>query len=129
MCLLFHYWVAGEYSSRMKHTLSLWCMNPSVVFKDVAELSLSVILTSGLAPSYYFCQELCHPFGSHLGFSVMINLSFVKYRTLSPMDAFSSELGIQFDTVFVAPHVIDVARQVLINALYLATNSKTACMI
>lgn len=29
------------------HTLSLWCLNPAVVFKDVAELSLSVILTSG----------------------------------------------------------------------------------
>lgn len=28
-------------------TFSLWCLNPAVVFRDVAELSLSVILTSG----------------------------------------------------------------------------------
>jgi hypothetical protein len=29
------------------HTLSLWCLNPAVVFKDIANLSLSVVLTSG----------------------------------------------------------------------------------
>lgn len=28
-------------------TFSLWCLNPAVVFRDIAELSLSVILTSG----------------------------------------------------------------------------------
>ncbi|KAJ4702299.1 Fanconi anemia group J protein-like [Melia azedarach] len=61
------------------HTFSLWCLNPAVVFKDVAELSLSVILTSG---------------------------------TLSPMNSFSSELGVQFGTCLEAPHVIDVDSQV-----------------
>lgn len=59
----------------------------------------------------------------------MMYLSFVKYRTLSPVDSFSSELGIHFDTVYLAPHVIRVDCQVLINALYLPTNSKTACVI
>ncbi|XP_031254651.1 Fanconi anemia group J protein homolog [Pistacia vera] len=60
-------------------TFSLWCLNPAVVFRDVAELSLSVILTSG---------------------------------TLSPMNSFSSELGVQFGTCLEAPHVIDVESQV-----------------
>lgn len=33
-------------------------------------------------------------------------------RTLSPMNSFSSELGIPFDTLLEAPHVIDVESQV-----------------
>ncbi|KAF7829472.1 regulator of telomere elongation helicase 1-like protein isoform X1 [Senna tora] len=61
------------------HTISLWCLNPAVVFSDIANLSLSVILTSG---------------------------------TLSPMNSFSSELGVQFETSLEAPHVIDVDSQV-----------------
>ncbi|KAL5848005.1 hypothetical protein ACOSQ3_011529 [Xanthoceras sorbifolium] len=61
------------------HTLSLWCLNPAVVFGDIAQLSLSVILTSG---------------------------------TLSPVNSFSSELGVQFGTCLEAPHVIDVESQV-----------------
>ncbi|KAG8050354.1 hypothetical protein GUJ93_ZPchr0009g839 [Zizania palustris] len=31
-----------------KCVMSLWCLNPAVVFRDIAELTLSVILTSGL---------------------------------------------------------------------------------
>ncbi|KAJ7957983.1 Fanconi anemia group J protein-like protein [Quillaja saponaria] len=60
-------------------TFSLWCLNPAVVFRDIADLSLSVILTSG---------------------------------TLSPMNSFSSELGVQFGTSMEAPHVVDVDSQV-----------------
>lgn len=60
-------------------SLSLWCLNPAVVFRDIADLSLSVILTSG---------------------------------TLSPVNSFSSELGVQFGTSLEAPHVIDVESQV-----------------
>uniref|UniRef100_A0A2C9TZF8 Helicase ATP-binding domain-containing protein n=1 Tax=Manihot esculenta TaxID=3983 RepID=A0A2C9TZF8_MANES len=62
-----------------KHTLSLWCLNPAVVFGDIANISLSVILTSG---------------------------------TLSPMNSFSSELGVQFGTCLEAPHVVDTESQV-----------------
>ncbi|XP_057423797.1 uncharacterized protein LOC130717557 isoform X2 [Lotus japonicus] len=41
------------------HTFSLWCLNPAVVFRDVADLSLSVILTSGtLSPMPSFSSEL-----------------------------------------------------------------------
>ncbi|XP_004301629.1 PREDICTED: Fanconi anemia group J protein homolog [Fragaria vesca subsp. vesca] len=61
------------------HTFSLWCLNPAVVFQDIANLSLSVILTSG---------------------------------TLSPMNSFSSELGLKFGSTLEAPHVIDVESQV-----------------
>ncbi|KAL8523702.1 hypothetical protein ACS0TY_013607 [Phlomoides rotata] len=60
-------------------TFSLWCLNPAVVFKSIADCSQSVILTSG---------------------------------TLSPLNTFSSELGVQFDTCLEAPHVIDVDSQV-----------------
>ncbi|XWS24611.1 hypothetical protein CRYUN_Cryun28dG0117900 [Craigia yunnanensis] len=60
-------------------SLSLWCLNPAVVFRDIADLSLSVLLTSG---------------------------------TLSPMNSFSSELGVQFGNYLEAPHVIDVKSQV-----------------
>ena len=35
--------VAGSWTC----TFSLWCLNPAVVFRGVADLSLSVILTSG----------------------------------------------------------------------------------
>ncbi|EXB56322.1 Fanconi anemia group J-like protein [Morus notabilis] len=65
---------AGKAFGDWTYTLSLWCLNPAVVFKDIAQLSLSVILTSG---------------------------------TLSPMNSFSSELGVQFGTSLEAAHVID----------------------
>ncbi|XP_047964909.1 Fanconi anemia group J protein homolog [Salvia hispanica] len=61
------------------NTFSLWCLNPAVVFKSIAESAQSVILTSG---------------------------------TLSPLNTFSSELGVQFDTCLEAPHIIDVDSQV-----------------
>ncbi|XP_073139682.1 uncharacterized protein [Henckelia pumila] len=60
-------------------TFSLWCLNPAVIFKSIAEFSQSVILTSG---------------------------------TLSPLNTFSSELGVQFGTCLEAPHIIDVDSQV-----------------
>ncbi|XP_059635149.1 uncharacterized protein LOC132277322 isoform X2 [Cornus florida] len=69
---------AGNAAGGWTHTLSLWCLNPAIVFRGVADLSLSVILTSG---------------------------------TLSPMNSFSSELGVQFGTCLEAPHVIDVESQ------------------
>ncbi|KZV58829.1 Fanconi anemia group J protein [Dorcoceras hygrometricum] len=60
-------------------TFSLWCLNPAVIFKSIADISQSVILTSG---------------------------------TLSPLNTFSSELGVQFGTCLEAPHIIDVDSQV-----------------
>ena len=37
------------------HTFSLWCLNPAVVFQDIANLSLSVILTSGYCSHFGHC--------------------------------------------------------------------------
>jgi hypothetical protein len=39
-------------------------------------------------------------------------LWFLFSRTLSPMNSFSSELGVQFGTCLEAPHVVDVESQV-----------------
>ncbi|KAK8580754.1 hypothetical protein V6N12_071007 [Hibiscus sabdariffa] len=48
-------------------SLGLWCLNPSVVFRDIADLSLSVILTSGtLSPTDSFSSELGVQFGNYL---------------------------------------------------------------
>ncbi|XP_020217515.1 Fanconi anemia group J protein homolog isoform X2 [Cajanus cajan] len=50
---------SGRAFGNWTHTLSLWCLNPAVVFRDVADLSLSVILTSGtLSPMTSFSSEL-----------------------------------------------------------------------
>ncbi|GLJ31258.1 hypothetical protein SUGI_0626920 [Cryptomeria japonica] len=45
------------------HSFNLWCLNPAVVFKEIAKASLSVILTSGtLSPLNSFASELGVPF-------------------------------------------------------------------
>nr|DAD46536.1 TPA_asm: hypothetical protein HUJ06_016473 [Nelumbo nucifera] len=50
---------AGHASSGWTYSLSLWCLNPAVVFKEIADLSMSVILTSGtLSPMGSFSSEL-----------------------------------------------------------------------
>ncbi|KAJ4967111.1 hypothetical protein NE237_018960 [Protea cynaroides] len=49
----------GEHGSRCIHSFSLWCLNPAVVFREIADLSMSVILTSGtLSPMGSFTSEL-----------------------------------------------------------------------
>ncbi|KAE9617276.1 putative RNA helicase [Lupinus albus] len=49
----------GRVVGNWMYTFSLWCLNPAVVFRDVADLSLSVILTSGtLSPMASFSSEL-----------------------------------------------------------------------
>ncbi|XP_057974456.1 uncharacterized protein LOC131162218 isoform X2 [Malania oleifera] len=69
---------AGNCSGSWMYTFSLWCLNPAVVFKGIADITRSMILTSG---------------------------------TLSPMNSFSSELGVQFGTCLEAPHVIEPESQ------------------
>ncbi|KAK9109510.1 hypothetical protein Sjap_017570 [Stephania japonica] len=49
----------GRGSTGWTHSLGLWCLNPAVVFREIAELSMSVILTSGtLSPMSSFSSEL-----------------------------------------------------------------------
>ncbi|KAK3427328.1 hypothetical protein EUGRSUZ_F03572 [Eucalyptus grandis] len=57
------------------HSFNLWCLNPAVVFKDLADLSLSVILTSGtLSPMTSFSTELGVQFGTCLEAPHVINV-------------------------------------------------------
>ncbi|XP_057986732.1 uncharacterized protein LOC110654397 isoform X2 [Hevea brasiliensis] len=67
---------ASDYQLALQRSIK---RDRSVVFRDIANISLSVILTSG---------------------------------TLSPMNSFSSELGVQFGTCLEAPHVVDTESQV-----------------
>ncbi|CAJ1972621.1 unnamed protein product, partial [Sphenostylis stenocarpa] len=49
----------GRATGNWTYAFSLWCLNPAVVFRDVADLSLSIILTSGtLSPMTSFTSEL-----------------------------------------------------------------------
>ncbi|OVA04243.1 Helicase-like [Macleaya cordata] len=49
---------AGK-SGDWTHSLSLWCLNPAVVFREIADKAMSVILTSGtLSPMSSFSSEL-----------------------------------------------------------------------
>lgn len=45
--LLSLYECAGTAVGSWTHTFSLWCLNPAVVFREIADSCLSVILTSG----------------------------------------------------------------------------------
>ncbi|KAK9050707.1 hypothetical protein SSX86_030323 [Deinandra increscens subsp. villosa] len=56
-------------------TLSLWCLNPALVFKNMADSALSVILTSGtLSPMSSFQSELGVQFGTSLEAPHVINV-------------------------------------------------------
>ncbi|KAL9248843.1 Fanconi anemia group J protein-like protein [Drosera capensis] len=58
---------AGDLSAPWVLTLSLWCLHPAVVFREIADHSLSVILTSGtLSPMHSFSSELGIQFGTCL---------------------------------------------------------------
>lgn len=58
---------SGNSSGDWTCSFGLWCLNPAVVFKEIADLSLSVILTSGtLSPMSSFSSELGVQFGTCL---------------------------------------------------------------
>ncbi|XP_048531472.1 Fanconi anemia group J protein homolog [Triticum urartu] len=49
----------GTSAFGVRNVMSLWCLNPAVVFQDIADLTHSVILTSGtLSPMGSFASEL-----------------------------------------------------------------------
>uniref|UniRef100_A0ACD5XZB6 Uncharacterized protein n=1 Tax=Avena sativa TaxID=4498 RepID=A0ACD5XZB6_AVESA len=59
--LAFQRFVQREGTSAVepRYVMSLWCLNPSVVFQGIADLTQSVILTSGtLSPMGSFASEL-----------------------------------------------------------------------
>ncbi|XP_020529996.1 Fanconi anemia group J protein isoform X2 [Amborella trichopoda] len=54
---------ASFVASGWTHSFCLWCLSPAVVFREIADLCLSVILTSGtLSPMSSFASELGIPF-------------------------------------------------------------------
>lgn len=56
-----------EAGSQWVSAVSLWCLNPEVVFKSLSELAHSTVLTSGtLAPLEGFASELGTPFDVRL---------------------------------------------------------------
>ncbi|KAL8088437.1 hypothetical protein AgCh_038285 [Apium graveolens] len=58
---------SGNSSGDWTCSFGLWCLNPAVVFKEIADLSMSVILTSGtLSPMSSFSSELGVQFGTCL---------------------------------------------------------------
>lgn len=66
---------AGLAASDWPCTFSLWCLNPALVFKNIADISLSVILTSGtLSPMSSFQSELGVQFGTCLEAPHVINV-------------------------------------------------------
>lgn len=73
------------------HSIGFWCLNPAVVFNEIAAESRSVILTSG---------------------------------TLSPLNSFSSELGVSFEHRFEGNHVID-SSQIWVGAIGTGPNERS----
>ncbi|KAJ2850423.1 hypothetical protein IWW36_001913 [Coemansia brasiliensis] len=58
------------------NTLAFWCMNPGVIFREISELSWSVVLTSGtLSPLESYASELQVEFASTLEASHVIHPS------------------------------------------------------
>jgi len=65
----------GNNEISSKCTMSLWCLNPAVVFREIADLTLSVILTSGtLSPMGSFASELGVQFEACLEAPHVINV-------------------------------------------------------
>ncbi|KAF8759327.1 hypothetical protein HU200_010368 [Digitaria exilis] len=65
----------GKDDISSKCTMSLWCLNPAVVFREIADRTLSVILTSGtLSPMGSFASELGVQFEACLEAPHVINV-------------------------------------------------------
>lgn len=80
--------------------------------------SISVMCSTSLWLWYFLIFHLYNfYFSKGHGFSYLTY--FATCRTLSPMNSFSSELGVQFGTCLEAPHVIDVESQVFSLEVYL----------
>lgn len=66
-----------------KCVMSLWCLNPAVVFRDIADLTLSVILTSGtLSPMGSFASELGVQFEACMEAPHVINADSQVFATV-----------------------------------------------
>ncbi|CAL9205095.1 unnamed protein product [Musa hybrid cultivar] len=79
--------------------LSLWCLNPAVVFKEIANLSLSVILTSGtLAPMGSFASELGVQFEACLEAPHVIDVESQVWAAVVPAGPANCQLNASYKT-------------------------------
>ncbi|KAG0454368.1 hypothetical protein HPP92_025672 [Vanilla planifolia] len=80
-------------------SLSMWCLNPAVVFRDIAELSLSVILTSGtLSPMSSFSSELGVQFDVCMEAPHVINTESQLWAAVIPSGADNCQLNASYKT-------------------------------
>ncbi|KAJ1290715.1 hypothetical protein BS78_02G266300 [Paspalum vaginatum] len=73
----------GKDEISSKCMMSLWCLNPAVVFQEVADQTLSVILTSGtLSPMGSFTSELGVQFEACMEAPHVINVDSQVFATV-----------------------------------------------
>ncbi|KAK2988222.1 hypothetical protein RJ640_020704, partial [Escallonia rubra] len=90
---------AGNASGGWTFTFSLWCLNPAVVFKEIGDLSLSVVLTSGtLSPMSSFSSELGAPFGTCLEAPHVINAESQVWASIISSGPGNSPLNASYRT-------------------------------
>jgi len=82
-----------------KCTMSLWCLNPAVVFREIADLTLSVILTSGtLSPMGSFASELGVQFEACLEAPHVINVDSQVFAAVLSSGPTSRKLNASYKT-------------------------------
>lgn len=82
-----------------KCVMSLWCLNPAIVFQDIADLTLSVILTSGtLSPMGSFASELGVQFEACMEAPHVINVDSQVFATVLSSGPTTHRLNASYKT-------------------------------
>ncbi|XP_038970983.1 Fanconi anemia group J protein homolog [Phoenix dactylifera] len=86
-------------ASGLKCTFSLWCLNPAIVFREIANLSLSVILTSGtLSPMGSFASELGVQFEVSMEVPHVIDVDSQLWAAVIPSGPANCQLNASYKT-------------------------------
>ncbi|CAL5082743.1 unnamed protein product [Urochloa decumbens] len=89
----------GKDEISSKCTMSLWCLNPAVVFREIADLTLSVILTSGtLSPMGSFASELGVQFEACLEAPHVINVDSQVFAAILSTGPTGKKLNASYKT-------------------------------
>ncbi|XP_057517001.1 uncharacterized protein LOC130798140 isoform X2 [Amaranthus tricolor] len=92
-------WLFVKDTGSWRLTFSMWCLNPAVVFRDIANLSLSVILTSGtLSPMSSFSSELGIQFGTLLEAPHVIDIESQVWASVISMGPRNYPLNASYKT-------------------------------
>ncbi|KAI4989654.1 hypothetical protein ZWY2020_036971 [Hordeum vulgare] len=87
----------GTSAFGVRNVMSLWCLNPAVVFQDIADITHSVILTSGtLSPMGSFASELV--FASVLSSGPTTHRLNASYKSADAY-SFQDELGASIEEI------------------------------